>query len=38
MPRTRAVYPLDEPTLTLPREVVLDTSFVVDALLRAGGG
>lgn len=31
--RTRAVYPLDEPTLTLPREVVLDTSFVVDALL-----
>ena len=31
--RTRAVYPLDEPTLTLPQEVVLDTSFVVDALL-----
>jgi predicted nucleic acid-binding protein len=31
---SRAVYSLDEPTLTFPREVVLDTSFVIDALLQ----
>jgi predicted nucleic acid-binding protein len=30
---TQAVYPLGEPTLTPPAEVVLDTSFVVEALL-----
>jgi predicted nucleic acid-binding protein len=33
-PATYAVYPLGEPTLTLPDEVVLDTIFVVEALLE----
>lgn len=32
-PSTQAVYPIGEHTLTLPREVVLDTSFVVETLL-----
>ncbi len=32
-PGTQAVCPLGEPTLTLPHEVVLDTSFVVESLL-----
>lgn len=34
-PLSRGVYSFEEPQLTLPAEVVLDTSFVVNALLPA---